>query len=491
MSSYEKAIDAGRQVNRESMAGRPDDQPSGPAARLLAIHWLLDPSEGAEIMNLRELFSEGVCPQCIIPHGVRTARPMRIRFMNASSRRSDGLLAQPPERLLGPTYGLYSDRFISLLSEPERKTMHWRPVDVANPTRTTRAFYEVAGSSFHFRAIALRGGNAFDDLCQHCGSRDDPHFPGTGGLPTWLNPTSDLGWSGQPSRYLSAADLPDPMPSWFTVGDWNRGVSLGMSSHRFWPKRSSAGIDSISLFGIGVVPSWLVQGATDVPPEHGFDAPPPVNELDRMKLDAKEDDTPTDSSHLVVARMYEHIEPLDRGERYEDPLQSALDVAGFGATITGGGSSIERTGRIEYVEVEIELDRLGDALDAIAGALNAAGAPRGSELIVGDEVIRTFGTRECLGIYLDGVSLSDEVYAELDFEDVVARIGALAGPDSYHGYWQGAEETGLFFFGDDAEAMFRSVEPLLLELPIGQNARVVIRDGAKGEQPRTTRIPRR
>ena len=42
-----------------------------------------------------------------------------------------------------------------------------------------------------------------------------------------------------------------------------------------------------------------------------------------------------DFPHVVVARLYEHIEPIDRGERYEDPLQAALDETNAGR-VTGG-----------------------------------------------------------------------------------------------------------------------------------------------------------
>ena len=44
-----------------------------------------------------------------------------------------------------------------------------------------------------------------------------------------------------------------------------------------------------------------------------------------------------DYPHLVLARLYEYIEPIDRGDRYEDPLRDALDKAGAGR-VTGGGS---------------------------------------------------------------------------------------------------------------------------------------------------------
>ena len=86
--------------------------------------------------------------------------------------------------------------------------------------------------------------------------------------------------------------------------------------------------------------------------------------------------------------------------------------------------------------------------------------------------------------------MPDEVYANLDFEAVVAEIGAAAGNDSYHGFWQANEETGLFFFGVDAEAMFVRVEPILRRLPIGQNSRVVIGAGKRDLNPREVRMPR-
>ena len=95
-----------------------------------------------------------------------------------------------------------------------------------------------------------------------------------------------------------------------------------------------------------------------------------------------------------------------------------------------------------------------------------------------------------MAVFLDGVSLPDDVYAALDFEAVVGEIEAAAGRDSYHGFWQGSEETGLFFFGADADDILARVEPVLRTLPIAQNARVVIRHGARALNPREVRMPR-
>jgi hypothetical protein len=198
-----------------------------------------------------------------------------------------------------------------------------------------------------------------------------------------------------------------------------------------------------------------------------------------------------DFPHLVLARVYEHIEPLDRGDRYEDPLQATLEKMEIGR-VTGGGSQLNELGEIAYADVEIELANLDEALGIVAEALETAGAPQGSELMQrsDDRVLREFGKLQCLAIYLDGTSLPDEVYADLDFEAVVGAIGAAAGDNSYRGLWQGPQETGLFFFGPDAEAMFARVEPVLRPLPIGQNARVVIRHGKQSLTPREIRMPR-
>jgi hypothetical protein len=198
-----------------------------------------------------------------------------------------------------------------------------------------------------------------------------------------------------------------------------------------------------------------------------------------------------DFPHLILARLYEHIEPIDRGDRYEDPLQAVLDRTGVGR-VTGGGSQLNAQGGIDYADVEVEVANLDAAVTSVVAALEEAGAPQGSEIVVAadERVLREFGTLQCLAIFLDGVSLPDEVYASLDFEVVVSELGAAAGDDSFRGFWQGPQETGLFFFGPDAEAMLGRVEPVLRGLPIGQNARVVIRHGKPSLNPREVRMPR-
>jgi len=196
-----------------------------------------------------------------------------------------------------------------------------------------------------------------------------------------------------------------------------------------------------------------------------------------------------DYPHFVIARFFEHIEPIDRG-RYEDPLNEALESSGIGR-VTGGGSQLNEDGRIEFADVEIELADLDDALQVAVGVLEQAGAPQGSEIHLDGTVLREFGTTQCVAVYLDGVSLPDEVYAALAFDELIAQLEGAAGAGSYHGHRQGPEETGLFFFDPNAEDLFARLEPVLLRVPIGQNARVVVDAGKPGTSSRTVRLPRR
>ena len=196
------------------------------------------------------------------------------------------------------------------------------------------------------------------------------------------------------------------------------------------------------------------------------------------------------ASVTLVARLYEHIEPLDRGTRYEDPLDAALRQRGLGE-VTGGGSQLTETGEIEFADIEMQVGNMDDALPVIVASLEESGAPIAAELIGDAGVVRRFGRQQCLAVYLDGATLPDEVYAELDFDAVIDQLTTAAGEGSFHGFWQGPEETGLFFFGADAEAMFARVEPVLRALPIGQNARVVVRPGRGVAGERTVRLPRR
>ena len=128
----------------------------------------------------------------------------------------------------------------------------------------------------------------------------------------------------------------------------------------------------------------------------------------------------------VSSQHHEHIEPLNRAARYEDPVQDALAIRALGM-VTGGGSQLTPAAEIGYVDVEMALADLDEALDVAKRVLEEAGAPVGSQLLYQEgssDVERSFGVQEGLAIYLDGTSLPDEVYANTDIDALMERLAA-------------------------------------------------------------------
>ncbi len=199
-------------------------------------------------------------------------------------------------------------------------------------------------------------------------------------------------------------------------------------------------------------------------------------------------------THFVVARLWEPIGPLDRVDRYEDPLDEALSAKGWGE-VTGGGTQLTKDHEIEFVDIDLELANLDEAIDLVKGVLERAGAPIGSELRFerdGDEVIQPLGTREGLAIYLDGVTLPEAVFQSTNIEELADLIRAEISPmgGEIRSSWAGPTETSIYIYGPSAEAMFARLEPLLRAYPLCQDARVVVRYGNPSLGPFTVRIPR-
>ena len=198
--------------------------------------------------------------------------------------------------------------------------------------------------------------------------------------------------------------------------------------------------------------------------------------------------------HTVIARMPEHIEPMDRSTRYEEPVQDALAIRELGM-VTGGGSQLTSAAEIGYVDVELALADLDQALEVAKGILEEAGAPVGSQLLFEEEgvdVERPFGVQEGLALYLDGTSLPEEVYATTDIDALMERLAAAVDSvgGELRGAWNGPTETALYHYGPSADAMLVALQPVFDDFPICQNARLVIRQGADGET-RAVRVPRR
>jgi hypothetical protein len=82
---------------------------------------------------------------------------------------------------------------------------------------------------------------------------------------------------------------------------------------------------------------------------------------------------------FIFAHINESVMPIERGAKYEDPLDAFLKSRNIGE-ITGGGSSLSKSGNIEWIGVDIELADPQKNITVLVQKLKDLGAPSGSYL---------------------------------------------------------------------------------------------------------------
>jgi hypothetical protein len=179
----------------------------------------------------------------------------------------------------------------------------------------------------------------------------------------------------------------------------------------------------------------------------------------------------------VTAEFNHKIGPIDRGERYEDPLGDTLVKKGFGE-VDGGGTMQSKEGEILFIDVHMFLSKPDESIPCVIQFLEERGAPKGSKLKIfdGEKVAREipFGVREGFAIYLDGVNLPAEVYQESDSNVVVSEIDKrLKGHGEIESHWQGPTETALYIYGDSIVTMKPLIQDFMDSYPLCKGARVV------------------
>ena len=76
------------------------------------------------------------------------------------------------------------------------------------------------------------------------------------------------------------------------------------------------------------------------------------------------------------------VGPMERGTKYEDPLDDSLRERDYGFTTGGGITQMDKGGGIAWIGIDIELRDLDSALEFTRNRLRELGAPRGSVFAV-------------------------------------------------------------------------------------------------------------
>ena len=178
------------------------------------------------------------------------------------------------------------------------------------------------------------------------------------------------------------------------------------------------------------------------------------------------------ASTYLIAQLNARLQPMHRGELFEDPLDEALQELGLGS-ISGGGTQLSESGEVDYCDIEIDVAVLDErSVQAIINLLEGLGAPRGSKLKAGEQEL-PFGNTEGLALYLNGTDLPDEVYKACDSNVVYTEVQRLIGDrGEIYSHWQGPKETALYLYGNSFQEMRDSIAEFLATYPLCQKCRV-------------------
>lgn len=179
---------------------------------------------------------------------------------------------------------------------------------------------------------------------------------------------------------------------------------------------------------------------------------------------------------FAYARLNARLMPMDRGERFEDPLQAVLEESGLGA-VSGGGTMQSKDGEIDYCGIDVDLFDLEKGVPFVCEFLTRHGAPKGSVLEFeqdGTQQERPFGRLEGMAVYLNGADLPKSVYEECDVNVICDMFQKLLGDHgSRWSHWQGPREITLYYYGDSFDVMRERVAAFMADYPLCRKARVV------------------
>jgi len=177
----------------------------------------------------------------------------------------------------------------------------------------------------------------------------------------------------------------------------------------------------------------------------------------------------TDPEVFVTFQFPIPLEPEQRGERLEEPMDEFLEQHNLGEYDGGGTFLDDASKRICGCEITLLLHDRAD-IARVAARFNELGAPKGSTFQEDGEDKQEFGSNDCLALSLD-MDLPDEVMDAHDLGDLYQAIDArLAGV----GQWLASEQQDrryvLYVYGPSFAAMAQCLQPLLDTEPLLQNA---------------------
>ena len=175
---------------------------------------------------------------------------------------------------------------------------------------------------------------------------------------------------------------------------------------------------------------------------------------------------------VITLNLKARLQPSDRHENFEDPIDELLKKYKMGEII-GGGTLMSKNGEVEECDVVIGINK--ESIDKFMSFIQQLPIPKGSYLQEDDtdEKIE-LGNMEGLAIYLNGTDLPDSVYESCDINFLIDELNKLLEDiGKLYSYWTGPSETALYFYGTDFNEMHKNITKLLESYPLCDKCRVI------------------
>jgi hypothetical protein len=177
---------------------------------------------------------------------------------------------------------------------------------------------------------------------------------------------------------------------------------------------------------------------------------------------------------MVIVQLNARLQPIHRGEFFEDPLDVELKAAGLGE-VSGGGSMQAASGEIEYCDIELLMpETTEEAIRKLVSALEFLGAPKGSKVqLTNSQSQIELGKAEGIAVYLNGTDLAESTYKSCDSNFVFSEFNRLLeGTGRVLSYWQGPTETALYMYGNSFADMKQRIAGFLSTYPLCEKCRI-------------------
>lgn len=166
-----------------------------------------------------------------------------------------------------------------------------------------------------------------------------------------------------------------------------------------------------------------------------------------------------------------------RRSRAEHARQPSPNVERIRESLSNEAEALTRLGRHEEASaLQRQMEEPRELPPLITHAVTPAAKPSNNGGASSDgEVL----------VELDGIHLPESVYRECDvatLENRLEEVLEAGGQGELDGHETGPENTTLFLYGPDAEALFRAVEPVLRAYPLCRGARVTIRQSDREQR---------